>query len=263
MNSDQKAAIEAARAGAAIVREGFISRPEVHLKGAVNPVTAIDHQAEEAVFEALTRLCPGEPVLGEESGGAGWDSDRVWIVDPLDGTVNFIHGIPQVAVSVAVCESGKPVAGAIVDVVGGEEFSAATGRGALLHGEPIRVSEVARLDGSLISTGFPYDRQERAQAYTDVVAAVLQQAQGVRRIGSAALDLAWVACGRFEGHWEFALGPWDVAAGVLLVTEAGGMVTDHRGEPFALDRSTLVASNGQIHEGLRSIVEAHLPAHLG
>src|SRR5690554_152240 len=262
MNSDQKAAIEAARAGAAIVREGFISRPEVHLKGAVNPVTAIDHQAEEAVFEAVTRLCPGEPVLGEESGGAGWDSDRVWIVDPLDGTVNFIHGLPQVAVSVAVWENGEPVAGAVVDVSRGEEFAAARGAGATLDGEPIRVSPCEQMSDALVATGFPYDRQQRADAYVEVVAGVLREAQGMRRIGSAALDICWVACGRFDGYWEFSLAPWDMAAGVLVLQEAGGKVTDHLERPYVLGSPVLVASNGRIHSRLAEIVATHLPEHL-
>lgn len=263
MNSDQKAALEAARVGAAVVREGFQTRPEVRLKGTVNPVTVVDDRAEEAVFEALARLCPGEQVLGEESGGSGWDSDRVWIVDPLDGTVNFIHGLPHISVSVAVWERGRPVAGSVIDVVGRDEFSAATGQGAFLGDDRVAVSDVTQLKDALITTGFPYDRQERAKAYTDVVAAVMSRVQGMRRLGSAALDLAWVACGRFDGYWEYSLGPWDAAAGLLLVMEAGGTVTDHAGDPYRLDGHTIVASNGPIHADLRGIVERHLPDHIG
>lgn len=262
MDSDRKVALEAARAGAAVVREGFLSRPEVEMKGAVNPVTVVDDQAEQAIFGALDRLCPGEPVLGEESGGAGWDSERVWIVDPLDGTVNFVHGMPHVSVSVAVWESGAPRAGAVLDVTRGEEFSASAGDRSYLDGDPIEVSDETNLAESLIVTGFPYDRQERAPEYAAVLAAVMARVQGVRRLGSAALDLAWVACGRFDGYWEYGLGPWDSAAGVLLVESAGGSVSDHRCGPYDLGSPTIVATNGELHDDLAAIVSHHLPAHL-
>ncbi|MFO7292157.1 MAG: inositol monophosphatase family protein [Actinomycetes bacterium] len=262
MTSDLDVALRAARAGAEVVRRGFTTRFDVELKGAVDPVTVVDKQAEEAIFDVICRLRPDDQVLGEESGGAGWDSDRVWIVDPLDGTVNFIHGLPQVAVSVAVWENGEPVAGAVVDVSRGEEFAAARGAGATLDGEPIRVSPCEQMSDALVATGFPYDRQQRADAYVEVVAGVLREAQGMRRIGSAALDICWVACGRFDGYWEFSLAPWDMAAGVLVLQEAGGKVTDHLERPYVLGSPVLVASNGRIHSRLAEIVATHLPEHL-
>ncbi len=262
MHPDLTAATEAARAGAAVVRDAFASQHAVRMKGVVDPVTAVDEAAEEAVFETLTRMCPGEAVLGEESGGEGWDAERVWIVDPLDGTVNFVHGLPHVAVSVAVWETGVPVAGVVIDVMSGEEFTASTGGGTWLDGNRIGVSEVADLGGSLVVTGFPYDRRERASAYGEVVGAVLAEVQGVRRLGSAALDFAWTAAGRYDGYWEYGLGPWDAAAGLLLVQEAGGRVTDHTGERYHLVTSTVVATNGKIHDALADLVAAHLPGHL-
>jgi myo-inositol-1(or 4)-monophosphatase len=262
MNSDLKVALEAAREGADVVRDGYLSRPDVHMKGVVNPVTIVDDRAEEAIFGALARMCPGEDLLGEESGGAGWESERVWIVDPLDGTVNFVHGMPHVAVSVAVWERGRPVAGTIIDVIRGEEFTAAAGEATRLNGDEVAVSEQGALTESLIVTGFPYDRQERAGEYATVVGAVLARVQGVRRLGSAALDLAWVACGRFDGYWEYGLGPWDAAAGILLVEAAGGRVTNHAGEGYDLDSPTVLATNGRIHRDLAGIVTDNLPVHL-
>lgn len=262
MPNDLDAALEAARAGAAVVRDAFTSHHTVRMKGVVDPVTAVDDAAEAAVFEALSRLCPGDAVLGEESGGEGWDSERVWIVDPLDGTVNFIHGLPHVAVSVAVWERGSPIAGAVIDVVRGEEFTARAGQGTWLNGAPIRVTDRSDLGGSLIATGFPYDRRDRAAVYAEVVGAVLAEIQGLRRLGSAALDLAWTAAGRYDGYWEYGLGPWDAAAGLLLVEEAGGRVTDHLGDAYRLDTATIVATNGHIHDALSDLVATHLPEHL-
>lgn len=262
MHPDVIAATEAARAGAEVVRAGFTSQHEIRMKGAVDPVTAVDDAAEKAIFETLARLCPGEDFLGEESGGEGWDSERVWIVDPLDGTVNFIHRLPHVAVSVAVWERGEPVAGAVIDVMGGAEFTARSGEGAWLDAAPMTVSAQVDLGSSLIATGFPYDRRQRADAYAATLGAVLAQVQGIRRVGSAALDLAWTAAGRYDGYWEYGLGPWDAAAGLLLVREAGGRVSDHRGLPYHLSTSTIVATNGHIHGALADLVAAHLPEHL-
>lgn len=262
MTTDMQAALDIARVGAEVVRKGFESRPEIRMKGAVDPVTAVDDAAEEAIVARIAELFPGEDVLGEESGGAGWDSDRVWIVDPLDGTVNFVHGIPHFSVSVAVWEEGAPVAGAVIDVVRGEEFAAARGEGAWLDGRRIGVTARETINECVLVTGFPYDRQERADSYARVVGAVLAEAQGIRRLGSAALDFAWVACGRFDGYWEYGLGPWDAAAGMLLVEEAGGVVTDHTGSRYRLDSPAVVAGHPDTQQRVRELVSAHLPPHL-
>jgi len=258
---DLAIALEAARAGSEVVRRWFGHAPEPDFKGAVDPVTAADREAEEAVLAVLRRHRPGDAVLSEEAGAApGAAAGRRWVVDPLDGTVNFLHGVPHCAVSVALEDEAGPGAAVVIDVLRAEEFTASRGRGARCNGRPIAVSNQGDLRRALFSTGFPYDRHRHARAYTDAVAAVLTAAQGVRRSGSACLDLAWVACGRYEGHWEFNLQPWDVAAGILLVTEAGGRVTDAAGGPPR--PAEIVAANALLHEGLRALVADHRPAHL-
>jgi myo-inositol-1(or 4)-monophosphatase len=222
-------ALEAAAAAAALLR----SRPaQVHHKGAVDLVTEVDLACEAAIRDVLARHTPDVPVLGEEGGGA--TGGTRWVVDPLDGTTNFVHGFPYYAVSVALEVDGVREVGVVHDPCRGEVFAAARGRGATCNGAPIRVSSCADLSQALIGTGFPYDRQARADVYLRRVEAVLRRAQGIRRAGAAALDLAQVAAGRLDGFWEFHLRVWDVAAGLLLVTEAGGVVTgvdhDHPGD---------------------------------
>lgn len=261
MHPDLEVAVEAARAGAEVVRAGFGGDLDVRMKGDVDPVTAVDTAAEAAVMAVIGHHRRHDEVLGEESGGSGWKADRVWIVDPLDGTINFLHAIPHVAVSVALWEKGRAVVGVVVDVSRDELFSAVAGEGAAMNGAPIRVSDLAEMTNCVVATGFPYDRRAHATEYATTLGAVLAQVQGVRRFGSAALDLAWVACGRYDAYWEYGLAPWDAAAGSLLVQEAGGEVTDHTGARNGLDSTALVASNGLIHEGLRQIVADHLPPH--
>ncbi len=258
---DLAVAIAAARAGSKVVRRWFGHSLEPDFKGAVDPVTAADREAEEAVLAVIRRHRPGDAVLSEEAGAAAGDgAGRRWVVDPLDGTVNFLHGVPHCAVSVALEDEAGPAAAVVIDVLRAEEFTASRGGGAHSNGRPIAVSAQSDLRRALFSTGFPYDRHRHARVYTDAVAAVLTEAQGVRRSGSACLDLAWVACGRYEGHWEFNLQPWDVAAGILLVTEAGGRVTDTAGGPPR--PAEIVAANALLHEALRGLVAAHRPAHL-
>ncbi len=263
---DIEIAVAAARKGAEIVRAGFSHSYETSMKGRVDPVTDVDEAAETAIRELLAGSRPDDRILGEEGGGSAWDSDRVWIIDPLDGTVNFVHGVPQFSVSIALWDQGKPCVGVVLDVMRGEEFVAVAGEGASLNGLPIQVSQTGRFNDSLLITGFPYDRQTHARAYLEVVADVLERARGMRRLGSAALDLAWVACGRFDGYWEHGgphgIKPWDIAAGVLLVSEAGGIVTDDAGSSDRLDARAIVATNGLIHEDLRQIVANKMPAHL-
>ncbi len=263
---DVGVAIEAARAGAQVVRLGFQQRFTTELKGEVDPVTDIDRAAEAAVVSVLTDARPDDQILAEEGGGADWRGPRVWIVDPLDGTVNFVNRLPQVAVSVALWANGLPLVGVVLDVTRDEEFVAAVGAGATCNGDPIAVSDTAQLRDSLLATGFPYDRQQHARAYLRVMEEVMTRSRGTRRMGAAALDMAWVACGRFDGYWEhggpFGVKPWDAAAGTLLVTEAGGMATDDQGQSYQLTPSAFVVTNGKIHEELRQIVDETMPEHL-
>lgn len=254
--SDLDVAVTAARAGAEVIRAAFGRSLTAEWKGRVNPVTDVDRRSERATLDVIRRLRPTDAILSEEAGGEGWAGARTWIVDPLDGTVNFLHSVPHVGTSVALWDAGTPLVGAVVDAIRGEEFSAEAGAGARLGTERIQVRDGPEIGGALIATGFPYDRQERADFYTAAVARVLHRAQGVRRLGSAALDLCWVAAGRFDAYWEFGLAPWDAAAGVLIVEEAGGKVSDLADSPYRLDSACLVAASPGIHEDLRLLVGA-------
>ena len=203
-------------------------------------------------MEALRRHFPSDEILAEEGSAEAGTSGRRWIIDPLDGTVNFVHGVPQVAVSIGLHDEEGPKLAVIRDVFRDEEFLATRNHGATLNGQPMSISNTATVGNALVSTGFSYDRQERAEEYTRVVTAVLREVRGLRRNGSAALDLAWVACGRFDAHWEVRLAPWDVAAGFLLITEAGGVVTSFDGG--VADHHEFIASNGHIHDHLRQLL---------
>ncbi|HKY47903.1 MAG TPA: inositol monophosphatase family protein [Acidimicrobiia bacterium] len=255
-------ALKAARAGAAVVRQAFGTKLDTQFKSDANPVTDIDHAAEEHVLNVIHHHFPADSVLAEESGGAAWESERVWLVDPLDGTVNFIHAIPHVSVSVALWCDGSPAAAVVIDVMHGEELTASKGGGAFSGSNPIAVSPQRELSHSLIATGFAYDRNVHGRAYAENMGHVLTRVQGIRRLGSSALDFGWVAAGRYEGYWEFGLQPWDAAAGILLVTEAGGRVTNHQGGAFQLGDPGVVASNGWIHDDLLAVVQIAPPGHL-
>ena len=252
-------ALKAARAGASVVRQAFGTHLDSKFKSDANPVTEVDHAAEDHVLNVIHHHFPEDLVLAEESGGSNWDAGRVWLVDPLDGTVNFIHAVPHVSVSVALWCDGSPAAAAVIDVMRGEELIASKGGGAFTGSNPMAVSVQTALSHSLIATGFAYDRNVRGLAYAENLGHVLMRVQGIRRLGSAALDFGWVAAGRYEGFWEFGLQPWDAAAGILLVTEAGGTVTNHRGGSFLLGDLGVVASNGLIHNEFLAAVQVALP----
>lgn len=255
VNADLEIALECAAVAGRIVADGFRAAAGATFKSsAVDPVTEYDRAAEDAIRALLADHRPADSILGEEGGGSGWDTGRVWIVDPLDGTVNFVHGVPQVAVSVALWDGGRPLVGVVRDAIGGEVFSAVAGEGAWLDSEPIRVSPTTDLVRALVGTGFPYDRRERAAELAEVVGRVLAEAQGIRRIGSAALDLCWVATGRFDAYWEYRLKPWDTAAGQLIVTEAGGIVTDLDGAPYLPDAPGILATNSRLHSRMLEVL---------
>ena len=259
---DLELAIHAASAGAAVVREGFGDFGTPELKSFNNPVTEVDRAAEEVILGHLRRHRPGDSILAEESGATSGGGRR-WIVDPLDGTVNFVHKIPHIGVAVALFDGDQPLVAVIVDPLRDEVFSAEAGGGTELNGTPVGVTTAPSLTGTVIATGFAYDHHEHAASYTRTVTAVLEQVNGIRRMGAAALDLAWVAAGRYDGYWEFSLAPWDLAAGILLVREAGGTASTPLGRPARPEVPHIVATNGLIHEQLRAIVEDTLPPHLG
>ena len=247
---DLDVALAAAQAGTAIIRERFGTDFHTDWKGEVDPVTEVDRLAEAAILSVIREHRPEDRILAEESGGHDWNRGRVWIVDPLDGTDNFVHGFPQVSTSVALRHDGEGVVGVVESVVNGETFAAEAGAGATLDGAPIGASRIDEPARALVGTGFAYDRQRRAQSMANTLAGVLQRFQGIRRVGSAALDLCWVAAGRMDAYWEYGVRPWDTAAGALIVTEAGGRISTFTGEAYPLDDPGIVATNGLVHDAL-------------
>jgi myo-inositol-1(or 4)-monophosphatase len=228
----------------------------VGFKGAVNPVTETDTATEELILDRLRAAFPGWRVLAEEAGGDEWRDPGlpIWLVDPLDGTNNFAHGFPHVGISLALVEGQQPVLGVIHDPLRQETFAATAGGGAYLDGEPVHVTEVEQLADAFLATGFPYDRRTAPDNNVHRVDHFLRRSQGVRRAGAAVLDLAYVACGRLDGFWEIRLNPWDVAAGILIVREAGGRVTDFAGESDCLSGQRILASNGHIHQQMLQVI---------
>jgi myo-inositol-1(or 4)-monophosphatase len=252
-----KVAMRAARA-AARVHLKWLSRTSVTRKSnAIDLVTEADQEAEKTVVDILQRAFPTHAVLAEEGGGNHHQSQHRWIIDPLDGTTNFAHGFPQFCVSIAYERRGRTQHAIILDAFKKECFVAQRGHGARLNGKPIHVSRIPTLDLALLSTGFPYDRRERRRYYLAFWEFFMMRTQGVRRTGSAALDLAYTACGRTDGFWEFGLKPWDVAAGALLVEEAGGHVSNMDGSRLDVAAGKIVASNGRLHQQIiESLAEA-------
>lgn len=248
------AAVELARGAGAILREGYgrVHHPE--RKGRIDLVTEYDRRSEALLVAELTRRFPDHALLAEESGARPAAGSVRWIVDPLDGTTNYSHNYPFFAVSIGAEVDGALAAGVVYDPVRDELFAAAAGHGATLNGAPIHVSEITQLDDALLVTGFPYDVREHPGRSVPLFQAFLTRAQGIRRDGSAALNLAYLATGRFDGFWEGHLSPWDMAAGVLIVREAGGRVTDYDGGRFDLTARRMLASNGRIHDEMSSVL---------
>lgn len=220
---------------------------EVRFKADADPVTEVDHRSEVAILNVISRRRSRDPVVAEERGGRLPGEGRVWLVDPLDGTTNFVHGFPWISVSVALWIDNVPAVGVVVDVITGDEYTAVAGCGAHANGSPIAVSSLGNFGEALIVTGFPYGRRERIEICDTRFRRVLGAAQGVRRLGAASLDMCMVARGRMDGYWEEDLPPWDMGAGTLLVTEAGGTVSDRSGRPVGASGGFVVASNGRIH----------------
>jgi myo-inositol-1(or 4)-monophosphatase len=246
----------AARAAGEILL-GFVGGAlDVRNKGEVDLVTQADRASEDRIVQIIRETFPEHAILAEEGGGAssGAAGEFLWVIDPLDGTTNFAHGLPIWSVSIGVLRRGAPVAGVVLDPTRGECFRAARGAGAELDGRPIRVSGVGALDRALLVTGFPYDIRTSPVNNLDHFERLMLRSRAVRRLGSAALDLCYVACGRFDGFWELKLHPWDVAAGVLLVEEAGGRVTRFGGEPFDVFDSELVAAGPSLIGSLQEVL---------
>lgn len=228
---------------------------EVTEKGRNDFATNVDRAAEELIISILHKSYPDHKVIGEESGEHGpADSEHVWIIDPLDGTTNYIHGFPHYAISIALEVKGRIEHGLIYDPVRDEMFMASRGHGARMNGRKLRVSAQRKLSYSLIGTGFPFKHQQHIEPYMKTFYAMFPQSGGVRRAGSAALDLAYVAAGRLDGFWEISLNKWDMAAGVLLVKEAGGLVGDFRGGEHYLESGNIIAGNPKIFKSMLQII---------
>ena len=251
--------VKAARhAGRTLKRDfGEVEHLQVSLKGPANFVTAADRRVETMLHEELCKARPGYGFLGEEGGRQeGTDKTNTWIVDPLDGTTNFLHGIPQFAISIGLEREGTIVAGVVYNPANDDLFTAERGKGAFLNDRRLRVASRRRLDDAVIACGLPHYGRGDLEVGRKELAAVQEQVAGLRRFGSAALDLAWIAAGRLDGYWERNLSPWDMAAGLLLVREAGGFVTDLDGGDAVFATGHIVAGNEAIHGGLLRVLQA-------
>jgi myo-inositol-1(or 4)-monophosphatase len=247
MNEFLQAAIDAAREAGAILLAESTRPKEISYKGEVDIVTATDRRSEAAIVSRLRQQFPGHGIIAEEGGGNPSQAKYCWHVDPLDGTTNYAHGYPCFAVSIGLLEDAEPIVGAVFNPISNELFTAARGEGAYLNANRIHVSRVEALAHCLVSTGFPTD-QRKQSANINYYWEFTLHSHGVRRDGSAALDLCSVACGRFDGFWEFGLNSWDSAAGTLIVREAGGTVTGLSGQPYHPGDPEVFASNGLIHD---------------
>jgi len=257
-------AIKAARRAGQIINRASndIDLLKVSSKQPNDYVTEVDKAAEAAIIETLQEAYPGYGILAEESGqsaGKGSaDNEYEWIIDPLDGTTNFIHGLPQYAVSIALAKAGVVEQAVVYDVNRNDLFTATKGAGAFLNERRIRVSKRLKLQGSLIGTGFPYREFDKIDTYLEIFKELAQKTAGMRRPGAASLDLAYVACGRYDGFFEFGLSPWDMAAGTLLISEAGGLVSDLRGDNKYLETGNLVAGTPKVFAPLLKLIEDKL-----
>jgi myo-inositol-1(or 4)-monophosphatase len=249
MAREPEVAVEAARAAGELLRGSFGAKQTVRYKGEVDIVTEVDERAERVIRDILLSAFPTYGMLAEEGGELSGEDDARWVVDPLDGTTNFAHGLPIFSVSIALEKRGEAVLGVVHDPMRYETYVAERGEGATVNGEPISVSDTGDLIHALLVTGFPYDR-EQVPAALELFERFTLLSQSMRRLGSAALDLCYVASGKLDGYYERGIHAWDMAAGALIVEEAGGKVTDYRGGSLDLGSREVVASNGNLHPAL-------------
>jgi myo-inositol-1(or 4)-monophosphatase len=247
--------IEIAKKVGQVQLEGLNEKRIIHYKGEIDLVTEVDKKCEKILVDFIKSKFPHHDIITEESQSELRGSSYCWFIDPLDGTTNYAHGYPVFCVSIALQVEGEVVLGVVYDPTRDELFWAQRGEGAYLNGRKIKVSDVRKLSESLLATGFPYDLKRDPVNNLDHFANMILEAQAIRRDGSAALNLCYVASGRFDGFWELKLKPWDVAAGALIVKEAGGVVSDFDGNPFDLSHLEVVASNGHIHDQMLSVLK--------
>jgi len=248
--------LDTIRAAGQVLLEGIGENFQISHKSSLNDlVTEVDKRSEAVILDKIRNQFPDHAILSEEAGASEYSGTFRWIIDPLDGTVNFAHRLPICSVSIALEKEGEVVMGAVYNPFLNELFFAEKGHGAYLNDKPIRVSAQDQIRQAFLVTGFPYQWRDMPHDPVQVFGYFIKQGVPVRRLGSAAIDLCWVACGRFDGYWEHHIHAWDVAAGGLIVREAGGQVTDFEGQPYRLSSSKLIASNGRIHEGLLHAVQ--------
>lgn len=245
---------DVARGAGEILRRNYGKRQSIHFKGEINLVTEVDRRSEAYIMDRIRRTFPDHGVLSEESSEILSSSPYRWVVDPLDGTTNYAHNYPCFCVSVAVEREGNLLAGTVYNPLLSESFTAAEGEGAFLNGERIRVSAIDDLRRSLLSTGFAYDVKESAENNIDYFREFVYAGQAIRRDGAAALDMCYLACGRFDGFWELKLKPWDTAAGLLILREAGGEATRLDGAKYDIHQPDILASNGRIHGQMMEVI---------
>jgi myo-inositol-1(or 4)-monophosphatase len=246
-------AVGLAHEAGVLLMEKFSRQIEIHYKGDINLVTEADKMSEDLIIAAIRRTFPEQGILSEESPAINTGSPLRWIIDPLDGTTNYAHGYPVFCISIALEKEGMVILGVIYDPTRRDTFTAVRGEGAYLNGKRLAVSRTQELTRSLLATGFPYDIRSSKDNNINFFNGMAMEAQAIRRAGAAALDIAYVACGRFDGFWELKLMPWDMAAACLLVEEAGGKITDLSGAPWNILSPNVLVSNGRIHEQMIAV----------
>jgi len=255
----ENVAVLAAKKAANIILEAADRPKTVDYKGLTDLVTETDQRSEKTIIETILNAFPDHQILAEETGESG-SNEYLWVIDPLDGTTNFVHGYPSFAVSIAVFHNHQPIVGVVAELPANRLYTAAHGQGAFCDGEPIHVSNVDRLEQSLLVTGFGYDHEEAWEANMELFKTFTDITQGVRRLGAAAIDICHVARGCADGFWEFELHPWDPAAGMLILREAGGVVTRMDGGPFSIYDKQILATNGKIHQQMLKITDPTVKA---
>jgi myo-inositol-1(or 4)-monophosphatase len=247
--------VGAAYAGAKVLNLHFGKLTSVQKKGPSDLVTQADIESEQQIIDVLRYRFPDHQILGEESGlSSAGHPECLWVIDPLDGTTNFAHRLPFFSISIAFTFNGEVVVGVVLNPVSGELFYAVKGKGATLNGHPIQVTHEEKISECLLVTGFPYDKEKEIKPLIARFENCLKAARGIRRLGSAALDLCFVACGRFDGFWEENLKPWDTAAGMIIAREAGAKVTDFSGADYDMDMDEILATNGLIHKDMELLM---------
>ena len=250
----KRVGIAAAYAGAQVVRDRFGNLSRIHKKDTFNLLTEADTESEKKIINTIREAFPDHAILAEESGASKGTAEYRWLIDPLDGTTNFAHQLPIFGISIALTKDTEILLGLVLNPMDGELFSAISGQGAELNGKPIQVSSTESVSESLLVTGFPYNFSEIEEALMRRFTICQNASQGVRRLGSAALDLCYVACGRFDGFWEQNLNPWDTAAGAVIATEAAAVVTNFSNKSFTVNQKEILATNGKIHQQMLELL---------